>query len=402
MNTPQRPLKKLEFVALMAMSFATIAFSIDAMLPALPEIGHALTPDDLNKAQLVLTSFVLGMGIGTFFTGPLSDAFGRRRVLLGGFVIYMIASVLAMQAGSLEMILAARLLQGIGAAGPRVVAMAVIRDQYAGRQMAQLMSFVFMVFTLVPAFAPVLGAVIMSFVGWRGLFGAFLVFAIINGSWFALRQPETLRAENRRPFRIHVLWNGLKEVLANHTVRVTIIVQMLVQAVLFSMLSTTQQVFDITFDRGASFPIWFGVVALVSGASSITNASLVIRLGMRLLIRVTLLVQVFLSGIFALMMLTDMMPDAAYFPMFIIWMTSVFFMAGMTMGNLNAIALEPMGHIAGMASSVTSAISTICAVAIAVPIGLTFDGTPLPLMIAVFCCAVLALLLMQLIRREPV
>ena len=126
MKTPQSPLQKPEFVALMAMSFATIAFSIDAMLPALPEIGAALTPDDLNRAQLILTSFVLGMGIGTFFTGPLSDTFGRRRVLLGGFVLYIIASLLAMMAGSLEMVLAARVLQGIGAAGPRVVAMAVI------------------------------------------------------------------------------------------------------------------------------------------------------------------------------------------------------------------------------------------------------------------------------------
>ncbi|WP_456390201.1 MFS transporter [Profundibacter sp.] len=400
MFAPHTPLKKPEFVALMAMSFATIAFSIDAMLPALPEIGHALTPDDLNRAQLVLTSFVLGMGLGTFFTGPLSDAFGRRRVLLGGFVIYIIGSVLAMQAGSLELLLAARLLQGVGAAGPRVVAMAVIRDQYAGRQMAKLMSFVFMVFTLVPAFAPVFGAMIISFVGWRGLFGAFVVFALINGSWFAIRQPETLPVQNRRPFRLKLLWSGLKEVLANHTVRTTIMVQTLVLGVLFSMLSTTQQVFDITFDQGANFPIWFGVIALVSGSSSITNASLVLRLGMRFLVRATLLVQVLLSGTFTMLMLTDMMPEVAYFPMFLIWMASVFFMAGMTMGNLNAIALEPMGHMAGMASSVTSAISTICAVAIAVPVGLTFDGTPLPLMIGVFCCAVLALSLMQSIRHE--
>ena len=182
MKSPQIPLKKPEFVALMAMSFSTIAFSIDSMLPSLPEIGAALTPDNLNRAQLVLTSFVLGMGLGTFFTGPLSDTFGRRPVLLGGFVIYMIASIWAMMAGSLEMLLAARMLQGIGVAGPRVVAMAVIRDQYSGRQMAQLMSFVMMVFTLVPAFAPSLGALIIAVVGWRGLFGAFVLFALINGS----------------------------------------------------------------------------------------------------------------------------------------------------------------------------------------------------------------------------
>lgn len=401
MKTPQTPLKKTEFVALMAMSFATIAFSIDSMLPALPEIGQALTPEALNRAQLVLTSFVLGMGLGTFITGPLSDAFGRRRVLLAGIVIYMFACVLAMLAGSLEMLLAARLLQGVGAAGPRVVALAVIRDQYAGRQMAQLMSFVFMVFTLVPAIAPSMGAVIIIFVGWRGLFGAFVVFALINGAWFALRQPETLPPEARRDFRAAVLWAGLKEVMSNRTVRITIMVQTLILGMLFGMLSSTQQVFDITFDQGANFPLWFGGIALVSGLASVVNAALVVRLGMRLLIRVTLVTQIILSGTFMILMLTQALPDLGNFVVFLIWMTSIFFMAGMTLGNLNAITLEPMGHLAGMAASVASSISTVLAVAIAAPIGLAFNGTPLPLSIGVFCCAVLALGLMHLIRREP-
>ncbi|MCF6315123.1 MAG: multidrug effflux MFS transporter [Marinosulfonomonas sp.] len=402
MKSPQTPLKKPEFVALMAMSFATIAFSIDAMLPALPTIGAALTPDDLNRAQLILTSFVLGMGLGTFFTGPLSDAFGRRRVLLGGFVIYMIASVWAMLAGSLEMVLAARVLQGIGAAGPRVVAMAVIRDRYAGRQMAQLMSFVMIVFTLVPAFAPALGAVIIAFVGWRGLFGAFVVFAVINSLWFGLRQPETLDENSRRAFRAPVLWSGTVEVLSNRTVRITIMVQTLMLGALFSMLSTTQQVFDITFEQGDNFPLWFGGLALISGTAGLLNATLVVRLGMRLLIRTTLLVQIILSGSIAAMLLLNIMPDWAYFVLFLVWMTSIFFMAGMTLGNLNAIAMEPMGHMAGIAASVVSSISTVLAVAIAAPVGLAFDGTPLPVIIGVFCCAILALGLMQLIRHEPV
>lgn len=402
MKSPQTALKKPEFVALMAMSFATIAFSIDAMLPSLPEIGAALTPTDLNRAQLVLTSFVLGMGLGTFFTGPLSDAFGRRRVLLGGFVIYMLASVLAMMAGSLEMLLAARLLQGVGAAGPRVVAMAVIRDQYEGRQMAQLMSFVMMVFTLVPAFAPSLGALIIMAVGWRGLFGAFVVFALINGTWFAMRQPETLPPSARRAFRVNILWAGVKEVLSNHVVRVTIMAQTLILGALFSMLSSVQQLFDITFNQGSNFPLWFGFVALVSGTAGIVNASLVIRLGMRLLIRVTLAVQIVMSGMVICLLGLDIMPEALYFPIFIFWMITVFFMVGMTLGNLNAIAMEPMGHIAGMAASVASSISTVLAVAIAAPVGLVFDGTPLPLAMGVFFCVCGALGLMQMIRREPV
>ncbi|AXX97895.1 multidrug effflux MFS transporter [Profundibacter amoris] len=401
MNTPQSPLGKREFIALMGMTSASIAFSIDAMLPSLPEIGQALTPEAINRAQLVLTSFVLGMGIGTFFTGPLSDAFGRRRVLLGGFFLYMIGALLGMLAGSLELLLAARLIQGLGAAGPRVVAMAVIRDRFSGRQMAQVMSFVMMVFTLVPAFAPSMGAGIIYLVGWRGLFGAFVLFAIINSLWFGLRQPETLLPENRREFRPAKLWEGVKEVLANRTVRTTIMVQTMIFGSLFGMLSTTQQVFDITFGQGANFPLWFGGIALVAGTASVVNATFVVRLGMRRIIRVTLMVQIMLSGGFAILVWSGLMPATLYFPAFLLWMTSVFFMAGMTIGNLNAIAMEPMGHMAGMAASVTSALFTVSAVLIAAPIGLAFDGTPLPLAIGVFSCAAVALALMQMIRREP-
>ena len=401
MTPPQSPLNKGEFIALMGMTSATIAFSIDAMLPSLPEIGKALTPDAINRAQLVLTSFVLGMGIGTFFTGPLSDAFGRRRVLLGGFVLYMIGAILGMLAGSLELLLAARVIQGLGAAGPRVVAMAVIRDRFSGRQMAQVMSFVMMVFTLVPAFAPSMGAGIIYLVGWRGLFGAFVLFAIINSLWFGLRQPETLAPENRREFHPAKLWEGVKEVLSNHTVRTTIMVQTMVFGSLFGMLSSTQQVFDITFGQGTNFPLWFGGIALIAGTASVVNATFVVRIGMRRIIRVTLTVQILLAGSFALLVWSGWMPAALYFPAFLFWMTSVFFMAGMTIGNLNAIAMEPMGHMAGMAASVTSALFTVFAVLIAVPIGLAFDGTPLPLAVGVFGCTSIALLLMQLIRREP-
>lgn len=401
MITPKRILKKPEFVGLMAMSFAIIAFSIDAMLPALPAIAEALTPDDPNRAQLILTSFVLGMGFGTFFTGPLSDAFGRRRVFLAGIVLYIVASIWTMLAGSLEMMLAARVLQGIGAAGPRVVALALIRDQYSGRQMAQLMSFVMMVFTLVPAFAPSFGALIVSVFGWRGMFGAFVVFALINGTWFALRQPETLAPESHRAFRPKILWAGAVEVLSNKTMRITILVQTLILGSLFAMLSTVQQVFDITYDKGQSFPLWFGVIALVSGTAGLVNAALVVRVGMRTLIRIMLSVVIVVSGSFAAMLATNALPDWTNFIFFLFWMVTIFYMAGMTLGNLNAIALEPMGHIAGMAASVSSALSTVLAVTIAAPIGLTFNGTPLPLVFGVFCCVVAAMGLMHLIRHDP-
>ncbi len=402
LRAPQTPLKKPEFVAVIAMSFATIAFSIDAMLPAMPQIGEALTPDNLNRAQLIVTSFLLGLGLGTFFTGPLSDAFGRRRVLLGGYGIYIIGSLLAIVAGSLELMLAARFVQGLGAAGPRVVAVAIVRDNYAGRQMAQMMSFVMTVFMLVPVIAPSIGAIIIALAGWRAIFLSFVVFALISGGWFALRQPESLPVPKRRKFKMSLLWAGTKEVLSIRVVRISIAVQTLLLGVLYGLLVSSQQVLDISFDRGAEFPLWFGAVAIIAGISGIVNAKLVLRFGMRILVRIALAGVMVVSACVGALFWLGTIPDGAYFPAFMIFMTAVFFMVGMTMGNLNAIAMEPLGHMAGMAASIISAISTVLGLVIAVPLGLSFDGTPLPLIIGVFFCVTSALGLMHFIRREPV
>ncbi|MEM7319405.1 MAG: MFS transporter, partial [Pseudomonadota bacterium] len=225
-----------EFIALMGVMFATVAFSIDAMLPALPEIGAELSPDDVNRAQLILTSFVLGMGIGTFFTGPLSDAFGRKRVIIWGAGLYMASTVVALISSSLEIVLLARVLQGIGAAAPRIVTMAIIRDLYSGRQMARIVSIAMLVFTLFPAIAPAIGAGIIAFSGWRGIFVAFIVFAALSTGWMALRLIEPLAIKDRRPFNFAQIRGGVVDMMRHPTVRLSIIVQTLCLGALFSIL----------------------------------------------------------------------------------------------------------------------------------------------------------------------
>ncbi|MGB1390920.1 MAG: MFS transporter, partial [Paracoccaceae bacterium] len=216
---------KSEFIALIAMMFATIAFSMDAMLPALPEIGDELSPENLNRAQLILTSFVLGMGIGTFVTGPLSDAFGRKPVVYGGAVLFILACLVAWRSSSLELVLAARVIQGMAAAAPRVVGLAIIRDMFAGREMAKIMSLAMMVFTIFPAFAPLIGSGIIALIGWRGIFLAFILFSLISVSWLAIRLPETHPAANRRPFRFPLLVDAARQILSNPILRLSILVQ---------------------------------------------------------------------------------------------------------------------------------------------------------------------------------
>jgi DHA1 family bicyclomycin/chloramphenicol resistance-like MFS transporter len=389
-----------EFVALSAMLFATIAFSIDAMLPALPQIAADLSPTDANRAQLVLTAFVLGMGIGTFFAGPISDRLGRRTTITAGIALYIMASLWAMTAQSLEALLVARVIQGLGASGPRVVTLAMIRDLYEGRRMAQVVSFVMTVFILVPAFAPTLGAGILALTGtWQGIFGAFIVFGLAGGLWLNLRQPETLPLEARRPFRAGPLLAAAREVLTHRMVLLYIAVLSLGFGQMFALLSSIQQIYDATFGRGTNFPFWFMATGLLSAGGTILNATLVMRLGMRRLAITAYAAQTAIAALLLALWGTGLMPGWLAFPAFFFWSTSIFFMAGLTFGNLNALALQPMGHIAGMAASVVGAISTVLAVPIAAPIGLAFDGTPVPLLAGTAVCSGLALLLMRKSRE---
>lgn len=382
----------------MAMLFATIAFSIDAMLPALPKIASDLSPDAPNNAQLIITSFFFGMGLGTLFTGPLSDAFGRKPVIVAGALLYAASAFLAWIAPTLEMILLARVLQGLGTAAPRVVALAIIRDLYAGRQMAQLMSFVMLVFTLVPAVAPALGAAIIWGFGWRSIFIAFIAFSAISVCWLTLRQPETLPPERRRAFRVRQLAGGVVEVLSSRQVVLCIAVLTLVFGMLLATISTIQPIFETTFQRGAEFPLWFAGIALLSGTASLLNARIVVRVGMRPVIVWALAAQIAVSTLMAASTWLGVWSNGALFAAYLVWTTGVFFMVGLTLGNLSALAMEPMGHLAGMAASIIGSISTVAAVVIAIPIGLAFDGTPFPVAIGITACAIAAFLVMQFVR----
>lgn len=379
---------QVEFVVLMAMLGGTVAFSIDAMLPAMQVIGAELSPEAVNRAQLVVTSFVFGMGVGTFFAGPLSDAFGRNRVILVGTSIYIFGALLAVFTPTLNLLIFARVMQGLGVSAARIVSMAIIRDLYKGREMARLMSFVMMVFTLVPAIAPLIGAGIIAVAGWRGIFGSFIFFAVLYSLWLGLRLPEAMPRENRRAFKGIAMWKAAREVVSNPVVRLAIVVQTLCFGVLFASLSTIQPIVAETFGRLVQFPYWFGMIALISGGFSLLNAALVTRLGMRRLINVALSAQAVICMCVLGLFLIGI-PEGLAFPIYIAWQTTVFIMITLTLGNLNALAMEPLGHIAGMGASVTTGLATVGSVVLAIPVSLAFDGTPIPLMAGVLIFATL-------------
>ncbi|SIN91765.1 multidrug effflux MFS transporter [Vannielia litorea] len=384
-------LSRTEFTALMAMLFATIAFSTDAMLPAMPTIVEELTADAPNRAQLIITFFMLGMGIGTLVTGPLSDAYGRKPTILACAGLYIGGSLLAWAAPTLELLLAARVIQGLGAAGPRIVGLAIVRDQYAGREMARLVSFIFLVFSLFPAVAPLIGQGIIAAFGWRAIFLMFVLFIGVSSLWLLLRQPETLPHEARVPFRAGPLWQNVKTVISDRTVRFTIAVQIFIFAQLLTILSTTQPVFDEVFGKADSFALWFAVIALCASTSSFVNARFVMTVGMRGMV-IRALVGVALISISALV-ITQFTPQAstAHFVVYLIWVITLFYQMGLTMGNLNALALEPMGRLAGTATSVIGSVSTAFAVAVGTPIGQFFDGTTTPLILGCLISGLIAL-----------
>ena len=383
------------FIAMLAFLFATIAFSIDAMLPALPQIAAELTPDDINRAQLILTAFVGGMGLGTLFAGPISDAIGRKRAITLGFAIYFLAALAALFAHSIEMLLIARFIQGLGAAGPRIAGLALVRDLYAGREMARITSFVMMVFIIIPALAPSIGAGMIWLAGWQGVFIGFLAFACIGAAWLNLRQAETLPRERRRPLRLAPLTEAAREVLTNRHVMLCTLILTLGFGQMFGLLSSAQQLFGEAYGKGEAFPIWFAAMALLSGSGTILNATFVTRFGMRRIAKWAYIMQSCVSATMLILLTTDLLPPGLRFPAFFAWCVSVFFMAGVTFGNLNALALQRVGHIAGMAASIVSAISTVLAVAIAAPVGLLYNGTAIPVVTATLICSTIAWFMMR-------
>lgn len=392
----------VEFVVMVAFVFATIAFSVDAMLPSLMDIATELVPEDVNRAQLVLSVFMVGMGSGMFFTGPISDAVGRKATITGGIAIYIIGSLLAIFSQSLETLLIARFIQGVGAAGPRIAVIAMVRDLYQGRQMAQIMSFVNMLFILVPAVAPSVGQGIILLVGWRGIFAVYILLGLIAFLWVGLRQHETLPPARRQPLEARRLTLALREAARNRDVVICTLTLALGFGQMFGVLVSAQQLFGETYDKGAAFPAWFAAMALLSAIGTVINIRMVRRVGMHRMASTAYAMQAVFSVLMLVLIGGGMLPDALRFPAFFIWAVSLFMMAGVTFGNLSAIAMQQMGHIAGMVASLVTAVSTILAMLVAAPVGYLYNGTAIPVMTAAMVCSAAAWLLMRFLSPEVV
>ena len=368
-----RALRPGEFVPLIALLMSLVALAIDAMLPALPAIGRDLGAPRPNDVQFVITSLFVGLGIGQILFGPLSDRIGRKPAIHAGLVLFMAGCLVSVFASTFEVMIAGRVLQGIGVAGPRIVTMALVRDQYEGRRMARLMSFAMAVFILVPTVAPALGQGIMWLGGWRAIFTTFFAIAAVAFAWFALRQPETLPADRRRPFSPRVVGRAVLEILRIRAALGYTVATGFVFAPFVAYLSSAQQIFQEAYQTGALFPAYFGVLALAIGGASLVNGRLVMEHGMRRLskvaaVSVTAISLVAWAGVFAF----DGLPPLW---LFMAYLMIVFVCIGLLFGNLNALAMEPLGHIAGVGAAVIASLSTFISVPLGALVGQSFDGT---------------------------
>ena len=400
---PKRPLPFVELVLLLAALMSTVAFSIDSALPALPALAVRFTPDNVSLAQLVVSAFVLGFGAGQFVAGPFADSYGRRLTLTLGAVLFIAGALGARQAGSLEDLLAFRALQGFGAAASRVVSQAVMRDLFSGRAQARVGSLVFSFFVIVPAVAPLIGQQIIARLGWQGLFATYAWFGLWVLAWFLIRQPETLPPERRRSFHPAKVFAAIWEVLRTPVARRYLIVATLAFGQLMAYLSSAQQIYVEALGAGSRFPLYFAGVALASGLSGFLNARLVMRLGMRPMASWAFASQiVFATALWGLWAtgLADNLSQPTRLWLFILWSITLFFMNGLTFGNITALAMEPLGHIAGTAAAVIGALSSILAVAIAAPVGLAYNGTPAPLLAGVALCSIAAFALVWTDRNR--
>ncbi len=366
---------KKEFVALMALNMSLVALAIDAMLPALAGIDSDLDLTHDNDRQLVLTILFLGLALGQLFYGPVSDFLGRRPPIFFGYGLFIIGSILAVVAPTFEWLLFGRFLQGLGAAAPRIVTLAIIRDGVAGREMAHLMSLVMMVFILVPAIAPALGQAILLFTSWRGIFVALLMLSSMTLVWFYLRQPETLPPEGRRPLTPTALRRSLVEILKTRVTVVYTLAGGMIFGAFVGFLNSAQQIFQELYGLGAQFPAYFAVLALIIGGASIVNSRLVMRLGMRFLCRLGLTATIATS--FAFWFYCQFQQPGLWLLMAYLGIT--FFCTGILFGNVNALAMEPLGHVAGLASSMIGSATTFISLVLGYFIGHAYDSSVIPL-----------------------
>lgn len=384
-----------ELVALVAATFALNALAIDMMLPALGVIGRELHAASDNDRQLIVTVYVIGNGVAQLFFGPLVDRFGRRSVLLWSLAGYAAGSILSIFASSFALLLAARAFQGVSTAATRVALIAAVRDLASGRRMAEVMSLAITIFMVVPILAPSFGQLFLFAAPWRGIFVVLLLYGLVLAVWIYLRLPETLAKGAAIPIDFRRAAGSYGEFLRHRIAIGYTLTAALMSGALFGYISSSEQIFVDTFKLGELFPLAFASIAAALGFANLLNARIVARYGMRRLCHAAVLLFTMVNVLH--LMIVAFMGDSLV--LFLAFTGISFFCLGFVGANATAIAMEPMGHIAGAAAAANGFAGTTLAGFLGLIVGRFYDGTTMPI-VAGFALLGLAALVMVLIAER--
>lgn len=387
---------KLEFIILMASLMSLVALSIDALLPALEQIGISIGIKQSNDNQLLVTMIFLGLGFGQLISGPISDSLGRKPVIYYGFGLFVLASFICVAAESLEMMILGRILQGIGLSAPRTISIAMVRDSFSGDYMAKIMSFIVVIFILVPVVAPAIGKVILDFYGWKSIFYSQLLFGVFVMIWLWKRQPETLKSAYKRKLTLSLFINGTKEFLKHKQAIVFTLISGFITGSFMVYLSASQKIFEEQYGLKEEFPYIFAGLAIAVGLATFLNGTFVMKYGMLKLVSVFMVVFTLISFSYLTLFYGKENPNIT---VLLLFFALQFFALGFLFGNLRALAMQPIGHIAGIGSAINGFVSTIMAVPIATYIGRFINTTSLPLFIGFAVCGVISLVLLQYLKQ---
>ncbi len=382
-----------EFVIIISLMMSLTAFSIDAILPALQQISNDLAVINPNDRQLVISVIFFGIAFGQLFFGPLSDNIGRKKAIYIGYATYIIGALISGLAVNFPMLLIGRILQGVGVSSPRGVTLALVRDQYEGNRMARVLSFAMMVFILVPTIAPSIGQAILLLADWRSIFVVFVIFALISVTWFSIRMPETLLPENQIPFSIKRIFKSILEILKTRFALGFTLASGCVYGVFVGYLNSTQQILQDQYALGELFSFYFAVISLSLGFASFMNSRFVMRFGMIRMVQWALRIQFGLAIIF--LGINFSLPGQPP-----LWALMTFFMlfyfgTGILFGNINALAMQPLGKLAGIGSGVVGSFSTFLSMLLGTIIGRSYNGTIIPLVIGMAVLSAASILIVR-------